>query len=35
VVDWESRNPQDALEAKTILGKEPIPRRKIAKGEER
>ena len=35
VLDWEARNPLDAVEALAILGKEPTPTRRIPKGEER
>lgn len=35
VVDWEARHPQDAAEALAALAKEPVPKRKIPKGEAR
>ncbi len=35
VLDWEARNPLDAVAALAILGKEPTPTRRIPKGEER
>lgn len=35
VMDWESRHPVDAAEARAILAKEPTPARKIPKGEAR
>jgi len=35
VVAWESGHPQDAAEALGILAKEPVPARKIPKGDER
>lgn len=35
VVDWEARHPQDAREALDLLAREPVPARKIPKGEAR
>jgi hypothetical protein len=33
VLDWEARHPGDASEALAILAKEPVPARKIPKGQ--
>ena len=35
VLDWEARHPADAAEALAILALEPLPERRIPKGEER
>jgi hypothetical protein len=35
VLDWETQNPQDALEALAILAREPAPKRRVPRGEAR